>query len=74
MIYFTSDLHLGYRSIIEFNNRPFESVEEMNRALIVNYNSVVTDEDTVYILGDLAYRINSDEANKLISQLKGKNI
>ena len=27
-IYFSSDLHLGHRSVIGFQNRPFESVEE----------------------------------------------
>lgn len=31
MIYFTSDLHLEHRGIIEMQNRPFENVEEMNK-------------------------------------------
>lgn len=50
MIYFTSDLHLGHMAIIHMKNRPFEDVEEMNRKLISNYNSVVHKKDTVYIL------------------------
>lgn len=36
MIYFTSDLHLGHRGIIEMQNRPFENVQEMHQALIRN--------------------------------------
>ena len=41
MIYFTSDLHLGHRGIIEMQNRPFENIQEMNQVLIRNYNAVV---------------------------------
>lgn len=72
MIYFTSDLHLGHENVLRFNNRPFDSVEEMNHTLIENYNSVVGAEDTVYILGDLAYRIPLTEANELIACLNGR--
>ncbi len=36
--------------------RPFETVEEMNETLIRNFNSCVKKNDTVYILGDIAYR------------------
>ena len=57
LIYFTSDLHLGHRGIIEMQNRPFKSVEEMNRSLIENYNSVVHKNDTVYILGDISHHM-----------------
>ena len=49
MIYFTSDLHLGHRGIIAMQNRPFESVEEMNRIILTNYNAVVGKDDSVYI-------------------------
>ena len=56
MVYFTSDLHLGHRNIISLQYRPFESVEEMDRALIDNFNSVVKKNDTVFILGDICYQ------------------
>lgn len=72
MIYFTSDLHLGHENVIKLENRPFDNVTEMNCALIANYNAIVQPDDTVYILGDLAYRIPSDNANKLISRLNGR--
>lgn len=72
MIYFTSDLHLGHENILRFVNRPFGSVEEMNRTLIANYNALVREEDTVYILGDLTYRIPLTEAETLIAKLNGR--
>lgn len=74
MIYFTSDLHLGHRSIISMNDRPFENVEEMNRTLIQNFNATVKKNDTVYILGDLAYKMKVEEVNHIIRKLNGKKI
>ena len=51
MVYYTADMHFGHRGIITMQNRPFESVEEMDRVLLQNYNAVVHKDDTVYILG-----------------------
>ena len=45
-IYVTSDTHFNHKNIIEYCNRPYSSVEEMNKAIIDNWNSVVKDEDT----------------------------
>jgi len=54
-IYYIADLHLGHENVIEFDNRPFLNVEEMNNTLISNWNSKVTNDDFVYILGDFAW-------------------
>lgn len=56
MIFYTADLHLSHKNIIRLCNRPFSSVEEMDAALIANWNAVVGAEDTVYILGDFSFR------------------
>lgn len=74
MIYFTSDLHLGHRGIIEMQNRPFENVEEMNRVLICNYNAVIHKNDTVYILGDISHHLHVEQANELIRKMNGKKV
>lgn len=74
MIYFTSDLHLGHRAAIRMCERPFEDIDDMNRTLIDNINARVQKNDTLYILGDLAFRIPVEEANELISKLKCKKI
>lgn len=52
--WFTADTHFGHERIIELCNRPFKSVEEMNEALVDRWNARVTDQDVVWILGDLA--------------------
>lgn len=53
MIYYTADLHFGYAPVMEQAMRPFRSLEEMDETLISNWNSVVGDDDTVYVLGDI---------------------
>ena len=72
MVYFTSDLHLGHEAVVRMQNRPYANADEMNRSLIINYNSLVRDNDTVYLLGDICFRIGVDKANELIASMKGK--
>lgn len=72
MIYFTADMHFGHKAILTMQNRPFESVEEMNRVILDNYNSVVKKDDTVYILGDLCHHIKIEEADDIIRRMNGK--
>ena len=73
MIYFTADMHFGHKAIITMQNRPFESVEEMDRVLLQNYNAVVHKDDTVYILGDICHHIKIEQADELISRYEEKH-
>ena len=52
--WFTADLHLGHRNIIDYCNRPFRDVDAMNDALIDNWNEMVATDDTVWVVGDFA--------------------
>ena len=70
MIYYTSDLHLGHANVLRHCNRPFETVEEMDAALIANWNSRIEPKDTVYIVGDFFYR-NKRPANDYLRKLNG---
>jgi len=56
MIFFTSDLHFGHENIIGFCNRPFKDVDKMNKRLIDNINARCNEEDTLYHLGDFAFK------------------
>lgn len=60
MNYYISDLHLGHYNIIKMCNRPFETVEEMQEKITENWNNIVTNDDHVYILGDLFYRFGGN--------------
>lgn len=54
-VFFTSDLHFGHKNIIQYDQRPFSSVDEMDAALIERWNRKVSQEDLVYILGDISW-------------------
>lgn len=54
-IFWTSDSHHFHSNILKYCNRPFGSVEEMNEALVNNWNSVVNPDDHVYHLGDFCF-------------------
>jgi calcineurin-like phosphoesterase family protein len=56
MMWFTADTHFGHAAIIKHSARPFASVEEMDEALIGNWNSLVKPTDTVWHLGDFSFR------------------
>ena len=71
-IWFTSDLHFGHKNIIKFCNRPWETVEEMDEALITNWNSIVGEKDIVFDLGDFAFATNG-RWKELVQRLNGKH-
>lgn len=75
--YYISDLHLFHQQCIVFDERPFADIDEMNAAILRNWNGRVTNADTVYILGDIALRTNAEEVENLValvSRLKGRKI
>lgn len=54
--WFSADYHLGHDNIRKYANRPFKTLEEMNTHLILNHNSRIKMDDTVYFLGDFCFR------------------
>ncbi|WP_226023701.1 metallophosphoesterase [Halomicrobium salinisoli] len=72
MDYLASDLHLDHGNIIDYCDRPFDSVEAMNAALVERWNDVVDPGDEVLFGGDLT--ISSDAADLLgwLEELDGE--
>ena len=52
--FFTSDTHFDDEHAISYFSRPFRNMTEMNTVMLERWNTVVTDEDIVYHLGDFA--------------------
>lgn len=44
-IYYTSDLYLGYKNILDFSKRTFKDINEMNSILIKKWNNKVKDDE-----------------------------
>jgi calcineurin-like phosphoesterase family protein len=53
-LWFTSDTHYFHANVIRYSKRPFANAQEMNAAMIANWNAVVQPEDHVFHLGDFA--------------------
>ena len=74
MEFFISDTHFGHENVVWMCERPFSSVEEMNEALIANWNSRVKGNDKVYIMGDMFFRADIKLVEAILSRLKGRKI
>lgn len=70
-IWFTSDTHFFHNKVVEYCQRPFASVEEMNEELIARWNSVVHRDGIVFHLGDFCFG-KPDKWNHILNRLKGR--
>ncbi|MDP4224749.1 MAG: metallophosphoesterase [Bacteroidota bacterium] len=69
-VFFIADPHFGHKNIIDYESRPFKSVEEMDNSLIKNWNNTVSKTDKIFILGDFAFT-GKQRVQELVSQLNG---
>lgn len=72
-LFIISDTHFGHENIIRYCNRPFSSVEEMDNAIIKNWNETVSNQDTIIHLGDFGLG-KKERIAEIISKLNGKKI
>ena len=66
----TSDIHISHERISELAGRPFSNIDDMNEAIIENWNSTVAPHDIVFIVGDLCLG-KMDLSLPLAGQLQG---
>lgn len=69
-IWLTSDTHFSHDKAFIWGPRGFSNVDEMNEIILENWNKTVSNEDTVYHLGDVILG-NEENGLKYLSQLKG---
>lgn len=71
-IFFISDTHFCHQNIIEYCNRPFATTDDMNEAMIENWNTVVKPQDHVWHLGDVGMGFkNEAEFAAVLRRLNG---
>lgn len=69
-VFITSDHHFGHKKVIEYENRPFQDVEEMDRFMIEKWNKTVKKEDLVLHLGDFSF-YNKEKTKEIVTKLNG---
>lgn len=52
-IFFIADMHIRHKKILNLDQCPFDSIEEHDEALAANWKSRVSEEDDVFVLGDV---------------------
>jgi len=76
-VFLISDTHFGHNNICKFTNdngqklRPWDSSDEMDEALIENWNKIVKQNDKVYHLGDV---VIAKKHLSTLSKLNGRKI
>jgi calcineurin-like phosphoesterase family protein len=73
----TSDLHFGHANIMKFcpdaRARFHNDLAYMNEQMVIEWNDTIAEDDTVYILGDVAF-LPADKAVKILQRLNGRKI
>lgn len=69
-VFFYIRYTFNYENIIDYESRPFQDIEEMNKTIIENWNNTVSKNDTVFVLGDVGF-FKKDKAIKIINGLNG---
>lgn len=72
-IFVTSDQHFGHKNIIRLADRPFTSVESMDEFMIKQWNSVVSPQDVVFVVGDFCHK-NKKPIGYYLERLNGTKI
>ena len=87
VVWITSDPHYNHKNICRsvtnwrtqdgdvptYNTRDFQSIDQMNNALVNNINSKVGQDDTLIMLGDIAFG-GFESIGKFLDRLVCKNI
>jgi len=69
-IFVTSNQQFGRQGAVKAYKRPFNDVEEMNQYLIKQWNSVVGNDDMVFVAGNFMW--DPETADIITKQLNGK--
>ncbi len=74
-VFFTADSHFGHAGILSPRMpapRPFATIEEHDETLVSRWNDAVGPDDTIWHLGDFAYRCPEAYAAAIFARLNGR--
>lgn len=71
--YLISDTHFFHENIIQYCNRPFENVKQMNSYIINQWNNTITSQDVIMHLGDFCFG-DSETIINTCNELNGYKI
>jgi calcineurin-like phosphoesterase family protein len=72
-VFLIADLHFGHFNVMKYENRPFETVEEMDKHMIHMWNQTVKKVDKIFVLGDFSF-YNKEKSKEVLSKLNGHKI
>jgi calcineurin-like phosphoesterase family protein len=74
--YYTADLHFGHHGILTHcaATRPFDTVEDMDAAIVERINERVGKDDIVYIVGDFAISGDAEYIRHLFHSINGRKV
>lgn len=86
-LFFIADTHIGHRNIIKHCKRPFLfdsskgfndksnlDVNWMNNDIVTKWNSVITDEDDVFVVGDFFYKTKNGTIKHILDSLNYRRL
>jgi len=68
-----SDIHFNHTNILKYCDRKFDNIEEHDDYYIKIWNKNISNEDTIYYLGDFLLS-NKHALKKILEQLNGKKV
>ncbi len=72
-----SDFHWGHKNVMSFcpetRSRFRNDIAYMNEAMIKEWNALISPEDLIYLLGDIAF-MSGNEAANVVNRLNGTKI
>jgi calcineurin-like phosphoesterase family protein len=72
-VFTISDTHFGHTNILNYCDRPFKTVQDMDKYIIDKWNKTVTNDDTIIHCGDFAL-VPGEEIRNYAQQLNGHKI
>lgn len=67
-----ADTHFGHAHVIDYCNRPFKDINDMNFKLVKFWNETVSNGDYVFMLGDFAF--GKENVRRFANELNGRKI